>query len=179
MSNTNAKYAGKFPGRVRVTQEEEALSTLACDMAEILRVAFSDPDLNVDIYRNGNKRYARVLFDMAIQTATAETIHRDLTIEGVHVFCQGMQAYHTWMAASTVPATPQDAAPNATVALVGNPADWERNGNSGPTDAPQDDPDSNGGSDPVEPVRELETVDMSDVDVSAVETEQEFERLAA
>lgn len=180
MSDTNNKYSGKFPGRVRVTQEEEALSTLACDMAEILRVAFSDPDLNVDIYRNGNKRYARVLFDMAIQTATTETIHRDLTIEGVHVFCHGMQAYHAWMNAPVIAAHPAsvEAAPEA---LAGNPADWEQDGNSGSTDAPQDDPDTNGGSDPVEPVRELETVDMDDVDVSNTETDEphEFERLAA
>lgn len=182
MSNTNEKYAGKFPGRVRVTQEEEALSTLAGDMAGILQVAFSDPDLNVDIYRNGNKRYARVLFDIAIQTASAETIHRGLTIEGVHVFCQGMQAYHAWMTAPSevvLQHPPIEVVAVAPEAFVGNPADWDHGDNSGSTDAPQDDPDTNGGSDMVEPPLELETVDYADTVPMPVDDDEVELRQAA
>ncbi|MCX6783360.1 MAG: hypothetical protein NTZ20_05270 [Candidatus Levybacteria bacterium] len=171
INEANSKYAGKYAGRVRITREEESLSTLAADMAVLLQDATSNPDINVDIYRSGAKQYARVLFNMAIQTADSEVLHTNMTIENVRFFCDGIRTMLA-LSQSLVSVGHIPAITEAATAFAGNPNDWPTNPDSGSADAPQDDPDAGSDGGEAVPVHspELETVDQENSTAEIAET---------
>jgi len=156
---TDDRYAGKVPGRVRVTAAETALNTVADTLATALNVHYAvDGEYTVDIVRSKEKRYARVLYNVFIQSSDRQTVNSNMTIEEVHCFITGTLTGLAWMGTGNV-------------AFRGDPADYgdmgQDDGGSAPVEP--ENPSGDHGGDGVEPEKVLEPSN------EATETETEGE----
>jgi hypothetical protein len=158
VSATDDRYAGKVPGRVRVTAAETALNVVADTLATALNTHYGvDGEYTVDIVRDKAKRYARVQYNVFIQSSDRQTVNTGMTIEEVHCFISGMMTGLAW--------TDTDS-----VAFRGDPADYgdmgQDDGGSAPVEP--ENPQGDQGSDGVAPEKVLETVDTETAPIETV-----------
>jgi len=111
------RYAGKVPGRVRITQAEERLTgPLAAALEEDLIALTGDSSLTVTIKRDSGRQYARVLYVIEIENNDGATRHGGLTVEGAGAFMAGISAARSWFA--HVSNNGQDGADDTVVAMT-------------------------------------------------------------
>jgi hypothetical protein len=166
-TTTDDRYAGKVPGRVRVTAAETALNVVADTLATALNTYHgADGEYTVDITRAKEKRYARVLYNVVIQSSNGQTVNSDMTIEEVHCFVTGALTGLAW-------------SENASTAFRGNPEDYgdmgQDDGGSAPVEP--ENPQGDKGGDGVAPEKVLEPVDTETAPIDTV-AETEFAQAA-